>query len=100
MLMQAPKPPDIVQIRKLILSPKDWDGNIWNNSDNNNSGKADPLHPPETLQFMARPNIKTELQTCPQGGRGPSTRNTIPFNRIQMANLQGLHSRKPGETET
>lgn len=26
--MQPPNPPDIVQIRKLITSPEDWDGKV------------------------------------------------------------------------
>jgi len=34
MLMWAPSPPEIVQIRKLIVYPEEWDGNIWGDPDN------------------------------------------------------------------
>lgn len=50
MLMQSPNPPDIVQIRKLVVSPDDRDGNIWcdlnnSNSDKNNSYLPEPSPP-------------------------------------------------------
>lgn len=29
MLVLAPRLPDVVQIRKLTVSPEDWNGNVW-----------------------------------------------------------------------
>ncbi|KAM9591119.1 uncharacterized protein ACIBXB_006056 [Morphnus guianensis] len=103
MLMQAPHPPDIAQIRKLIVSPEEWDGNIWGDPDNDYVKQDNPLYPPLPLnppEYEARPIIKTEETTGPRGGAGDCTRKTTPFDPIQMANLQECYGHKPGETET
>lgn len=44
-LMQAPNPFNIVQTRKLVVSPKDWDGSIWGDSNNNSSDEDNSLPP-------------------------------------------------------
>lgn len=68
MLTQAPNPPDIVQIRKLIASPEDWDGNIWGDPCNNIPGGNDLLSPSNSPVYGVRPIIKAEVTTGPRGG--------------------------------
>lgn len=34
--MWAPHPPDILQIRKLVVSPEEWDANIWSEYSDSN----------------------------------------------------------------
>lgn len=62
MLMEAPSQPDTVQIRKLIVSPELWDGNLW--SDINDSNQAE-VH---SLFSRARLIIKIVQSDGPQGG--------------------------------
>ncbi|GAB0205021.1 hypothetical protein GRJ2_002967700 [Grus japonensis] len=100
MLMQSPKPPDIAQIKKLIVPSKDWDGNIWGDSNNNSSDDDNSPHLPEPPVLLVRPIIKTEVTTGPRGGVGNHITKTTPFDAIQIANLQERYSRKPQETET
>ena len=100
MLMQSPNPPDIVQIRKLIVSPEDWDGNIWSDTHNDDSDENNYLQPPESPPLAVRPIIKTEETTGPRGGVRSRISKTTPFDPIQIAHLQDRYGRKPGETET
>lgn len=94
--MRAPYPPDLVQVRKLIVSTEEWDGNIWGDPDNNESEENDSLTPEQ----IVRPIIKTEETTGPRGGAGNHTQKITQFDSIQLANLQECYGRKPGETET
>ncbi|KAK4810621.1 hypothetical protein QYF61_007358 [Mycteria americana] len=94
MLIQAPRPPDIVQIRKLIVSPEDWDGDIWGDPDDSEPEDDDPAN------YEARPIVKTERTVGPRGGHPRHTMRTIPWDPLQLTNLQERYSRKPGETET
>lgn len=45
MLIQVTCSPKIVQIRKLVVSPEDWDGDIWGDSDDSKLEEDDPLFP-------------------------------------------------------
>ncbi|KAK4806261.1 hypothetical protein QYF61_013405 [Mycteria americana] len=100
MLIQAPRPPDIVQIRKLIVSPEDWDGDIWGDPDDSEPEDDDPLFPANPPEYEARPIVKTERTVGPRGGHPRHTMRTIPWDPLQLTNLQERYSRKPGETET
>ncbi|KAK4819549.1 hypothetical protein QYF61_007060 [Mycteria americana] len=60
MLIQAPHPPGIVQIRKLIVSPEDWDGDIWGDPDDSEPEDDNPLFPTNPPEYEARPIVKTE----------------------------------------
>lgn len=81
MLMQAPRSPDIVQIRKLIVSPEEWDDNIWGDKSNDGLDEDDNLCPPEPPQYTARPIIETEEIFGPEGGVADCTRKIIPLFR-------------------
>lgn len=100
MLMQCPKPPNIVLIRKLILSPKDLDSNIWSNK-NNYSSDADISF--QLLEPHPFP-VRSIFKTAPWGGVGnPATKTTLNqklllFDSIQMVNLRERYLR-PGETK-
>ncbi|PKU30127.1 hypothetical protein llap_19569 [Limosa lapponica baueri] len=61
MLMQAPHPPDIVQLRKLILSPEHWDRDIWGDPEDSELEEDDPLLPTSPPEYEARPVVKTEI---------------------------------------
>ena len=67
-LMRAPHSPHIVQIRKLIVSPEEWDRNIWRDPDDSKPGEDDSLFPSNPPEYEARPIIKIEQSEGPQGG--------------------------------
>lgn len=98
-LMWASNPPDIVKIRKLIVSPEEWDGNIWGDSHDNEPREVYSLSSNSTV-YEARPIIKTEVTTGPWCESGDHTWKTTPLYPIQMADLQEHHDHKPGETGT
>lgn len=100
MLIQAPNPLDIVQIRKLIAFPEDWDGNTQGDPCSNRPGENDLLSPLNSPVHGVRPITKTEVTTGAQGGQRNHSQTPAPSDQIQMANLQEHYSRKPGETET
>ncbi|KAK4816905.1 hypothetical protein QYF61_024915 [Mycteria americana] len=83
MSTQAKKPPSVVQIRKLIAGtdPKDWDGDIWGDSDEASVDETEELEEKDL-----RPLIKMERHT---NSWGP-----------ELCDLRVKFSRKPGETET
>lgn len=58
MFMQAFHPPDIVQVKKLIVSPEEWDGNIWDDPDGSKLRKADSLLPSDSYEHELRPITK------------------------------------------
>uniref|UniRef100_A0A8C3K6U7 Uncharacterized protein n=1 Tax=Calidris pygmaea TaxID=425635 RepID=A0A8C3K6U7_9CHAR len=100
MLIQAPQPPDIVQIRKLIVSPEDWDGDIWGGPSDNKLEDDVPSFPTAPPEYEARPIIKTEITTGPRGGNPRNTTRTSPWDPLQLSNLQEKYSRNADETET
>lgn len=65
MFMQGPPVPDIVQIRKLIVFPEEWDRNIWGDPDNSEPGEYDSLFPSDPPAYEARPIFKTEQSEGP-----------------------------------
>lgn len=100
MLMQAPIPPDIVQIGKLIATPEGWDGNTWGDLCSKRPGENDLLSPSNSPVHEVRPIIKTEVTTGPWGGQRNHNQTPALFDQIQMAILQEHYSHKPAETET
>lgn len=99
MLRQAPCPPDIVQIRKLIASPEDWDGDIWGDAGDGEPDEDDPLFSTNPPEYETR-LVKTERTVGPWGGHPGHTTQTTPWVPLQVTNLQDRYSRKSGETET
>uniref|UniRef100_A0A8C6YPD6 Uncharacterized protein n=1 Tax=Nothoprocta perdicaria TaxID=30464 RepID=A0A8C6YPD6_NOTPE len=95
MLMQAPRPPNMQQIRKLITNtePEDWDGDIWGDPDKEIEEESSHL-------VAVRPLIKTETSEGPQGRNPRTTVWTTPFSGSELGKLQTKFSRKPGETKT
>lgn len=61
-------PPNITQIRKLIMSLEDWDDNIWGALNTNDLDKDNSYHPPESPPLPVRPITKSEVTTRPWGG--------------------------------
>ena len=57
MLMRAPHPSDILQIRKLIVFPEEWDGNIWGDPDDSEPGEDD-YFPQISLNMKLDPSLK------------------------------------------
>lgn len=96
MLVWAPDPPDIIQIRKLIIFPEEQDGDIWGDPSDRKVGEDDSLSPSNPPEYEARCIIETEETTEPWGGVGNQTRKTIPFSLIQFEKRCG---HKPGWTE-
>lgn len=45
MLLQAPHPPSMVHIRKLIVSPEDWDSDIWGDPNDSEPEEDYPYKP-------------------------------------------------------
>uniref|UniRef100_A0A8C3KK66 Uncharacterized protein n=1 Tax=Calidris pygmaea TaxID=425635 RepID=A0A8C3KK66_9CHAR len=99
MLIRASHAPDIVQIRKLIVSPEDWDGDIWGGPDDSKLEDV-PSFPTASPEYEARPIIKTEITTGPRGDNPRNTMQTSPWDPLQLSNLQEKYSRNAGETET
>lgn len=60
MLLQSPKPPDKVQIKKLIMLPEDRDGNFGNNSNNYSSDEDNSFQLPVQAPLPVKSIIKTE----------------------------------------
>ena len=88
MLIQAPRPPNIVQIRKLIVSPEDWDGDTWGDPDDSEPEGNDPLFSTNPPEHEARPIVKTERTVGPRGGQPRYTTRTIPRNPLRLTNFQ------------
>lgn len=78
-LLHTPKAVDVRKIQNLIMSPEDWDGDIWESSDENYNENIEldfdesmellPLKEEEDPEFKMKPIIKTEISEGPQGGQ-------------------------------
>lgn len=66
MFMWALHPPDIVQIRILIVSPEEWDGNR-DDPDDSKLRKADSLFPSDSSEYEPRPITKAKYVLTPVG---------------------------------
>lgn len=96
MLVRAPAPPDIIEIRKWIIFPEEQDGDIWDDPNDRKlgeDGSLSPLNPPE---YEGRCIIETEETTEPWWIVGNHSWKTIPFNLIHFEKCCG---HKPGWTE-
>lgn len=49
-----------MRIRKLTVSPEDWDGDIWGDPDDYDVGYDDLLFPSDSSEYETRPTIKVE----------------------------------------
>ncbi|PKU28199.1 hypothetical protein llap_21498 [Limosa lapponica baueri] len=56
-----------LKIRKIIVSPEDWDGDIWGGPDDSETEEDVPLFPTDSPEYEARPIVKTEITTGPRG---------------------------------
>lgn len=96
MLVRAPDPPDIIQVRKLIIFPEEQDGDIRGDPNGRKLGEDDSLSLSNPPEYEARCIIETEETTEPWWrGRNHSWK-TIPFNLIQFEKCCG---HKPGWAE-
>ncbi|XP_074965396.1 uncharacterized protein LOC142064386 [Phalacrocorax aristotelis] len=96
MITQASNTPDPVKICKVIVSPEDWDGNIWEDPDEEFSKESEL----DESEFKVGPITKTKVSAGPQGGKWRNTAETIPWDPLPLANLQEKYGRKTGESET
>ncbi|GAB0207483.1 hypothetical protein GRJ2_003214000 [Grus japonensis] len=85
MLMRAPHPPNPVQIRKLIVSPEDRDGDIWGDPDDSDEGSDDSLFPSNSSEYEARLIIKAEYSEGPWGGTLPGETETEYLWRVCLS---------------
>ncbi|KAJ7419234.1 hypothetical protein WISP_55110 [Willisornis vidua] len=60
MLMWAPHSPNPMQIRKLMVPPQDWDGNIWGDPGNCDEENDDPSFPSDYSEYGTIPIIKVD----------------------------------------
>lgn len=100
MIMWAPHPPNPMQIRKLIASPEDWDGDICGDPDGHDEGNVNTLLPSDSSEYKTRPIIKVEYSEGPLGDGQRYTMQSTPWDVLQLANLQRKYGRKPGESKT
>ena len=63
MRIWASNPLDPVKICKLIISPEDWDGDIWEDPHQELSDEGES----DESEFKVAPIIKTEISVGPQG---------------------------------
>lgn len=77
MLLWVPHLSNPMQIRKLIVSPEDWDGDIWGDPGDYDEGKDDPLFPSESSEYEDRCNIKAEYILIPVGPWGQLVKRLI-----------------------
>lgn len=96
MLVWAPDPTDIIQIRKLIIFPKEQDGDIWGDPNDRKLEGDDSLSPSNPPEYEARCIIETEETTEPWWRVGNHSWKPIPFNLIQFEKCCG---HKPGWAE-
>jgi len=92
----APKTPDPVKIRKLIVSPEDWDGHTWQDLDQEFSEKRER----DESEFKAVPITKAEVSAGRQGANCRDTIKTTPWDPLELANLQEKSGQKPAKSET
>ena len=100
MLMRASNLPDILQIKKLIISSEEWDRNIQRDLSNSELGKDNSLSASNPPELEARAITETEETTGPQGVAGDHTQEIAAFDQNQTANLQECYGCKPGKTTT
>ena len=67
MLMWATHLPNPVQIKKLIVSPEDWDDDIWGDPDDHDEGNVSSLLLSDSSEYKTRPIIKVEYSEAPWG---------------------------------
>ena len=98
LLDQMPSSVSAKQVHKLIhcADPETWDGDIWNDNDDDEL-VADSVLTPKSVPM--RPLIKTK--TTDEGDDDVCTTvHTIPWSPAELAKLQEKYSRRPEESET